>query len=176
MIADAEQAELAQVVRDTAGRGDVVAAVNDIYARLAGEVAVVAPRCDASGKCCHFEAYGHRLYVTTLELTAFVAAGHEHAADDHDGAAADQSVPGTFALVVLPAAIGGCPFQIEGLCGAHARRPFGCRVFYCDPAAEAWQVDAYERYHAELKRLHERFDVPYRYLEWRAALTAIDAN
>ncbi len=29
--------------------------------------------CVASGKCCKFERYGHRLYVTTAELEYFAA-------------------------------------------------------------------------------------------------------
>jgi hypothetical protein len=49
----------------------------------------------------------------------------------------------------------GCPFQVAKLCGVHAIRPFGCRMFFCDPASTQWQNDAYERYHARLKQLHE---------------------
>jgi hypothetical protein len=31
----------------------------------------------------------------------------------------------------------------------------------------------YERFHAELKRLHDATDVPYLYVEWRRALRAV---
>jgi hypothetical protein len=58
------------------------------------------------------------------------------------------------------------------LCGVHAIRPFGCRIFFCDPTAGDWQQQQYELFHAELKKLHERFDVPYFYVEWRFALNA----
>jgi hypothetical protein len=46
-------------------------------------------------------------------------------------------------------------------------------MFFCDPSAEQWQQEQYELFHAELKRLHEQFDIPYLYLEWRAALQGL---
>ena len=64
----------------------------------------------------------------------------------------------------------GCPFQLDGLCSVHTIRPFGCRVFFCDETATDWQHEQYERFHSQIKRLHEQFDVPYVYIEWRAAL------
>ncbi|HWE94497.1 MAG TPA: hypothetical protein VG269_11085, partial [Tepidisphaeraceae bacterium] len=64
----------------------------------------------------------------------------------------------------------GCPFQRLKLCTVHAIRPFGCRMFFCDATSTQWQNDAYERFHAELKQLHERLEVPYFYVEWRQAL------
>jgi Fe-S-cluster containining protein len=108
----------------------------------------------ASGRCCRFEEYGHRLYVTTLELAAFVA--------ELPDAAGTKDWDGT-----------GCPFQVNKLCSVHAIRPFGCRVFFCDATATQWQNERYERFHADLKRLHEELDVPYLYVEWRAALVAL---
>ena len=68
---------------------------------------------------------------------------------------------------------GGCPFQVDKLCGVHPTRPFGCRMFFCDPTASQWQNQAYERFHAELKALHEQLSVPYFYVEWRSALSAL---
>jgi Fe-S-cluster containining protein len=140
---------LREAVDRAAGRADVRAAVDDIYARLQGEIDRRKPRCDASGRCCRFETFGHRLYVTTLELAAFV----------QQVSPSDRPWDGT-----------GCPYQIEGLCSVHASRPFGCRVFFCDSASDDWQHAQYERFHAELKRRHESLDVPYRYVEWRQAL------
>ncbi|MGH7214404.1 MAG: hypothetical protein ACREIT_06545, partial [Tepidisphaeraceae bacterium] len=67
----------------------------------------------------------------------------------------------------------GCPFQLDKLCTVHAIRPFGCRIFFCDSTATQWQQEQYERFHAELKRLHEQLDVPYFYVEWRQALRAL---
>ena len=63
---------LVQNVRAAAERSEVRAAVNDLYARVQREVDTRRPVCAASGRCCRFEEYGHRLYVTTVELAAFV--------------------------------------------------------------------------------------------------------
>jgi Fe-S-cluster containining protein len=64
----------------------------------------------------------------------------------------------------------GCPFQVNKLCSVHGFRPFGCRMFFCDATSTQWQNEQYERFHAELKELHKRLDVPYVYVEWREAL------
>ncbi len=66
-----------------------------------------------------------------------------------------------------------CRFQVQGLCSVHAIRPFGCRIFYCDPTAEQWQQEQYERLHAQLKQAHERLGVQYWYVEWRTALRVV---
>jgi hypothetical protein len=58
----------------------------------------------------------------------------------------------------------------------HRIRPFGCRIFFCDPTAQEWQSERYEVFHAELKRLHEALGVPYFYIEWREALRALDLD
>jgi hypothetical protein len=64
----------------------------------------------------------------------------------------------------------GCPYQVAGMCTAREARPLGCRVYFCDENAQGWQNALYERYHAKLRDVHARFDVPYEYIEWRAAL------
>jgi Fe-S-cluster containining protein len=129
-----------------------VAAIAAIYADLQSAVDARKPVCSASGKCCHFDAYGHRLYVTTLELASFLTN-----------------------LNVAPtnADPGGCPFQKDGLCDAHTARPFGCRIYYCDPTAQVWQQRQYELFHARIKALHESTGTPYFYVEWRAALATV---
>lgn len=143
---------LRQAVVAAAARSDAGAAVEALYADVAAEIDRRRPLCVISGRCCRFEEYGHRLYVTTLELAAF-RNGLGDAAASWDGT--------------------GCPFQVNKLCGVHAIRPFGCRMFFCDATSTQWQNDAYERFHAELKSLHDRLGVPYFYVEWRAALRVL---
>jgi hypothetical protein len=46
-------------------------------------------------------------------------------------------------------------------------------MFFCDATSTEWQNQAYERFHGELKGLHETLGVPYAYVEWRQALRAI---
>lgn len=153
--------QLRTAVRAAAGRLEVREAVDRIYADLATEVAKRRPVCIVSGRCCRFEDYGHRLFVTTAELAAFVH-GFEVGPRPPAIDAAVRAWDGT-----------GCPFQVAKLCGVHALRPFGCRVFFCDETATQWQNDAYEAFHARLKRLHDEFGVDYFYVEWRQALRAV---
>lgn len=149
--------ELRQAVNCAAGRVDVPEALRRLYAEVQGEIDHRRPVCVMSGRCCRFEEYGHRMFVTTVELVAFVhdlrAAPPRPRAAPWDGA--------------------GCPFQSNKMCGVHAIRPFGCRMFFCDPTSTEWQNDAYERFHARLKRMHEELGVPYFYTEWRRALKAL---
>lgn len=134
-----------------ARRPDVAAAVAGVYAAVTAAVDARRPACAASGRCCHFDAYGHDLFVTTAELATFAAR-----------------------LTATPKADpAGCPFQVGRLCGVHPIRPFGCRLYYCDPTAQQWQADLYERLHADLRSLHERLGVDYFYVEWRRALAAL---
>jgi Fe-S-cluster containining protein len=163
--------ELAAAVESARGRVDACAAVRAIYARLQVEIDRRKPICVASGKCCHFESYGHRLYVTTLELATFVNdlnAGSEVLR--RAGSIGEESGSSEYLRTGLDT--GGCPLQKGKLCGVHAIRPFGCRIFFCDPTAGQWQQQQYELFHAELKQLHDRFEIPYFYVEWRFALDA----
>lgn len=151
--------ELRKAVEEAAGRADVSEAVGRVYRELQAEIDRRRPTCVVSGRCCRFEEYGHRLYVTTLELAAFMRGLSELPESRTAQISADP---------------GRCPFQIKKLCGVHAIRPFGCRVFFCDESATDWQHEQYERFHSRLRSLHEELGVPYFYVEWRAALKALD--
>ena len=145
-----------QVMR-VANRPDAVQAVHELYAQVQVEIDQRRPRCEMSGRCCKFEEYGHLMYITTLELGAFV---HEFS---------KQFGPEELRRKFLPWSGAGCPFQAGKLCGVHAFRPFGCRIFFCDPTSTAWQHEQYESFHNKLKELHGTFGVPYAYMEWRGA-------
>ena len=145
---------LRDAVMQAPTRPEIRDAVARVYTDLQREIDARKPICNASGRCCHFEEFGHRLYVTTIELAAFVAL-----------------LPTDQPTTPNPV---GCPFQLHGLCSVHTIRPFGCRVFFCDSTSDDWQHQQYERFHGELKRLHEEFGIPYQYLEWRDALRQLD--
>ena len=158
--------DFAELVRAAGRRPEVSDAVHALYDELDAEIAAARPVCIASGRCCHFEEYGHRLYVTTIELATFWA--------DETNAPARSPRASTLnsrlsTLSGGPAA-GGCAFQIGKLCSVHTRRPMGCRIFHCDANWSVSQPDRYERFHARLKALHADLDVPYHYMEWRHAL------
>lgn len=153
-------------------------ALRDLFARVgeaidAGPPEGDGPVCNTSGRCCKFEAFGHRLYVTGLEIAWFVLnlpSDAPEAEGIDEGLALPQlaiPVVGSEAPVPVP---GACVHQIEGLCSTHAIRPLGCRVFFCDEASESWQHALYEKYQAELRQLHDKLQLPYAYMEWRAGL------
>jgi len=119
-----------------------LAALEALYARLDEEIAAAGPRCALSGRCCDFSAGGHRLMASTLE-TAYARAR------------AGGRVP--------EAGSGTCPWHVDGLCTLRDGRPLGCRVYFCDPAYSGPMPRLYEAYHSELRALHERHGVPYRY-------------
>ena len=145
-----DDSTLAEHVQRAARRPEVIAAVGRVYAQLQTEIDLRRPMCVASGRCCRFEEFGHRLFVTTMELAAFVSQLPVDPPPAWDGA--------------------GCPFQVNKLCTVHTIRPFGCRMFFCDATSRLWQNEQYEVFHAHLKRLHGEMVVPYRYVEWREAL------
>src|SRR5688572_28172809 len=122
--------DLAQNVRTAAARPEVRALVTELYAAVHREIDARRPRCDLSGRCCRFEEFGHRLYVTTMELAAF--------AHELEQARSARQLP-----AVGPWDGTGCAFQRGRLCGVHPIRPFGCRMFFCDPTATDWQNQLY---------------------------------
>jgi Fe-S-cluster containining protein len=154
-------ATLISAVHAAARRAEVCAAVQAVYTDLQQQIDLRHPLCQLSGRCCHFEEWGHRLYVTTMELASFVA-GLERATEP------------TRMEVLADISDGrGCPFQAGKLCGVHAIRPFGCRIYFCDATAQEWQQEQYAHFHARLRRLHDELAVPYFYLEWRQALAGL---
>ena len=150
---------LQQAVTTAAQRPDVREAVLRIYNELQREIDARQPLCSASGRCCNFDRYGHRLYVTTIELATFL----------HQLTEAEMTIP----EATDPAT---CPLQLNKLCSVHPIRPFGCRIFFCDPTATQWQNDQYEQFHARLRRLHDDLNVPYFYVEWRQALRSLSPD
>jgi len=144
---------LTRAVRSASLRPQAMSAVDELYGAVQAEIDRRRPVCVVSGRCCRFDEFGHRLYVTTLELAHFL-----------------HHLPPAQPRSDNP---GGCPFQLQKLCTVHSFRPFGCRIFFCDASSTEWQNQMYEHFHADLKRLHETVDVPYFYMEWRAALEIV---
>ena len=144
-------------------RPEVRAAVLSLYSDVQREIDQRRPLCVSSGKCCRFEEYGHRLFVTTIEIGTFL---HQLGSEL---TAIEAKAPKSSLPVFSPEP--GCPFQVDKLCSVHAIRPFGCRMFFCDATSTDWQNEQYEQFHARLKRLHETLSVPYFYVEWGKALS-----
>ena len=139
-------------------------AIAALYARVDQQVAGHTPRCDQSGRCCRFESFGHRLYVTGLEIARFF----------HHAGQPPIAAPGRLPILrdTLPDA---CPYQVDGLCSVHTVRPHGCRIFFCEPGSESWQQGLYEHLHDEIRAMHRQWQLPYAYMEWRQGLRSLQA-
>lgn len=142
---------------------DVNAAIRDLYAEIDQAIAARGPTCWISGRCCNFDAFGHRLFVTGLEI-AWVLGQHQ---STDKQSASPQRAANNFQIE----AEGPCPFQVNGLCNIHLIRPMGCRIFFCQQGTDQWQGELYERFLTQLHVVHDRYGVPYRYMEWRLGLT-----
>ncbi|MEX0774855.1 MAG: hypothetical protein WD042_03970 [Phycisphaeraceae bacterium] len=258
MSLDPDNLDLWRQWRDAVATPAIDAAIGALYADLDSAVQARGPTCWSSGKCCHFDAYGHRLYVTGLEI-AWVLRQVESVAEKTEASPAgalslrlyarspaaclpgmaeagipqgrrpetvsslgrkpqDKPAPivlspgGTAHRTACAAPPGlkssgdapisgltprathcdeppalrkaptdsapvagadspdGCVFQVDRLCGIHAMRPMGCRIFFCQEGTQAWQQELYETFLTRLRGLHDEHGLPYRYMEWRAGL------
>ncbi len=129
-----------------------MAAMADLYRDVDAELAGSGQTCTACGRCCDFAAFGHRLYVSTIELALLIHATPVNPA----AAAADR-----------------CPYQQESQCTARERRALGCRVFSCESAGDEFEHDLYSRYHERIRQLHQQHRVAYFYADLPAAVTTL---
>jgi Fe-S-cluster containining protein len=105
--------------------------------------------CAACGRCCDFDHFDHRLFVTTPELLYLAAnLGPEN---------------------VKPVRMGRCPYNIGGKCSVYPHRFAGCRIFYCRGDAEL-QGSLSEAVVKRLKSLCTQSGIPYRYVDLPTAL------
>ena len=161
-----DQADIA-AWRRGAAHADCAACFKSARAQIADVVRTKRPICLASGACCKFDEYGHRMDLSGLEAAIVVAR--------IDAARAARAANPLRILEVDDAkSRGDCPYLRAGMCGEHEERPLGCRIFFCDKGADGlgadWQSELYEATHRDIIALHEQLGVPYRYLEWREAL------
>lgn len=145
-------------LRAAARRSEVIAAMRDFYEYVDRRIEELGPVCWNKGECCRFGQFGHRLYVTALEVAYYLA--RSGAAGDGEGD--NPAVTGDF-----------CPHAIAGRCDVRGHRPLGCRIFYCDPAARHWQGPLTEELLGQLRRLHEELKITYLYADWMTVLRAL---
>jgi Fe-S-cluster containining protein len=166
-----DERELVKGWLEAAARAEVRAELEGVYGAAAEAIRERGPACWASGRCCNFEKTGHLLYVTGLEAAYTVRMGR---AITEKRAKAS---PNHYSLEVVGAtSSGACPFQEGNLCGVHEIKPLGCRVYFCDRSAQQWQNELSERLLAEIRAIHERNGIEYRYGEWRGMLRAVTAH
>lgn len=167
-MGSAVDASVVSAWRAAARDEGVAAEIDAIHAYVAAMVESRGPACWASGRCCNFDAAGHRLFTTGLETACVLSR-----LGSTPGAPASGLL--TRASIEIATARGGCPFQAGNVCGVHAVRPAACRVYFCDRSAEAWQHELGERVVRRIREVHDRRGVPYLYAEWRALLALFSA-
>ncbi len=138
-------------IRAAAQEPNVSAQIQALYRALDSQIARHQPDCRQCGHCCRFAEFGHRLYVTSLEL-ACVMAGLKDAS-----------------MRVSTE----CPFQRNDLCTLRDVRPVGCRVFFRESRKADWQNDLTEWAMTQLRSMHESLDVPYTYVDWLTGLKQV---
>ena len=128
--------------------------VGDIYKWLDEQLKTsnAAGVCDACGKCCDFDSFGHRLFVTTPELL--------YLADKLGGSDFKQMTTGR------------CPYQQGGKCSVYEHRFAGCRIFCCKGNA-GFQSELTEAVLKKFKALCDEFQIPYRYVDLPTALKSV---
>ena len=190
-VRDAPQADqwLAAIARPP-----VRAALEQIYGEAAAAIAARGPVCWASGRCCNFKEAGHRLYVTGLEAAYLISMLDASARRGFDPEPSDsgrlRAVHGTISMslpqanaakdpvsgdalrewLAEPGPAPNCVFQVGNLCSVHTMKPLACRLYFCDRTAQGWQSETLERLIAEVRGLHDRESIGYRYGEWRETL------
>ncbi len=146
---------------DAGVRPEVSDAIDAVHLEIADAIREVGPLCLASGNCCRFEAHGHRLYASGLEVARCVTI------------CKDEGRGITTADVASAVERGNCPWQDGRLCTARSGRPSGCRVFFCDPRANEVVPVLAERAHQRIRTIHDQHGIPYVYGEWRTMLQEV---
>jgi len=59
--------QFSRTVEEVARRPEVLEAVSRLYDDVQREINARKPVCVMSGRCCRFEEYGHRLFVTFFD-------------------------------------------------------------------------------------------------------------
>ncbi|MFB0525723.1 MAG: YkgJ family cysteine cluster protein [Phycisphaerae bacterium] len=129
--------------------------VAEIYDWLDSQIresADSAGQCKACGKCCDFEGFDHRLFVTPPEII-YLATNM-----------------GTKSVKPMPTS--QCPYNIDSKCSVYKYRFAGCRIFYCK-ANQDFQSELSESVLKRFKSLCTQFDIPYRYADLATALNRI---
>jgi Fe-S-cluster containining protein len=126
---------------------EIARRVEAIYNWLDEQIAAhqdAAGKCEACGKCCDFDTFGHRLFVTSPEMIYF------------------REKIGSKNLKKI--STGKCSYQAGDKCTVYEFRFAGCRIFCCKGDVR-FQSDLTEAVIKKFKALCDEFLIPYRYTE-----------
>jgi len=121
--------------------------VKQIYNWLDSIIKPLNNQCEACGKCCHFDSFGHKLFITAPELLYF-----------------KQNVKN-----LKPMPEKHCPYLENGKCSARNFRFAGCRIFLCR-ADKDLQNKLSEKTVEKFKILCDKYNIPYFYKDLAAVL------
>jgi len=125
--------------------------VKQIYDWLDSQIKSLNVDCSACGKCCDFESFDHKLFITSPELLYF-----------YENLKPLQKMQS-----------GRCPYLEDNKCTARDFRFAGCRIFFCKADDEKIN-EISESAVKKFRVLCDEFNFPYRYIELSAALNNID--
>ena len=159
--------------------------VAEIYNWLDSQIRVsadLAGQCKACGKCCDFEGFDHRLFVTPPEiiylaanlgaaLTAETAESTEKKKKNKNKIRRSDNTKNLGVICELGGKrkMSRCPYNIDGKCIVYEYRFAGCRIFFCK-ADKDFQSELSESVLKKFKSLCRQFDIPYRYNDLAGAL------
>lgn len=122
-----------------------------IYDWLDNNIKSLNNECSACGKCCNFESFGHKLFITSPELLYF-----------------------SENLNLLRKMTGGCcPYLEDNKCTTRDFRFAGCRIFFCKADSQKLSELSEQTIH-KFKKLCDNYNFHYRYIELSAALNHLD--
>ena len=105
--------------------------------------------CLACGRCCDFEDYDHKLFVTSPEI--------EYLANTLGTNNIKQMIDSL------------CPYNMDKKCSIYEYRFAGCRIFNCNADTD-FQSRLSEAALKKFKSLCLEFEIPYRYTDLKTAL------
>jgi len=154
--------------------------VSQIYDWLDSQIKSFNVDCSACGKCCDFESFGHKLFITSPELLYFRTNIKENQSPS-DSAGSLGLAPAPVAgvqsrerkravtLEICKQVSQICPYLKNNKCTAREFRFAPCRIFFCKANSEKIN-ELSEQAIKKFKVLCDEFDFPYQYVELSTAL------
>jgi hypothetical protein len=144
------------MVAGSKAKSELLNKVSEIYNWLDSQINEhndLAGVCDVCGKCCDFEAFDHRLFVTPPELIYLASKlGGENL----------KSMPDS-----------RCPYHLICRCTVYKYRFACCRIFSCKGDKD-FQSRLSESALKKFKSICTEFKIPYHYTDLAKALNRHD--
>ncbi len=145
--------------------------VKQIYDWIDSQIKSLNTDCSACGKCCDFNAFGHKLFITSPELLYFFQNVKplitSQQSRNREGAVKDE--------VLSNPSSPSCPYLEDGKCAARNFRFAGCRIFFCKADSEKINKLS-EQAIEKFKTLCDEYNFPYRYIDLATALNKFDLS